>query len=90
MTKADKLALIADDKARTLTLTKGDDTMEVSILDNGVFRCEVKGAISSVNHGVADSFLKEVQRALGGIVKIARSGLARHHHHHDHKQGHTH
>jgi len=88
MTKAEKLAIIADDKARTLTLTKGSDTMEVSILDNGMMRCEVKGAISSVNHGNADSFLVQIQRALGGIVKIAKSGHA--HHHHAHTHGHEH
>jgi len=88
MTKAEKLALIADDSARTFTLTKGGDSMEVQILDNGMFRCEVKGAVSSVNHGSADSLLTNIQRALGGIVKTIKSGHA--HHHHTHTHGHEH
>lgn len=87
MTKAEKLRIIGDDAAREFTLTKGGDTMAVKILDNGAFRCEVKGAISSVNHGNADTFLKEVQRFMGGLVKIVRGGD---HHHHTHAHGHTH
>jgi len=90
MTKAEKLALIADDASRTFTLTKGSDVMEVSVLENGMFRAEVKGAVSSLNHGSADSLLTNIQRALGGIVRTIKSGHAHHHHTHDHKMGHTH
>lgn len=90
MTKAEKLRIIGDDSARTFTLSKGSDQMEVEVLDNGTFRCEVKGAISSVNHGNADTFLKEVQRFLGGVANVLKSGKAHHHHHHAHEHGHTH
>lgn len=88
MTKADKLRIIGDDTIREFDLSKGSDTMKVAVLDNGAFRCEVKGSISSVNHGNADSFLGQIARALGGVLNVKKNGHATHTH--THAGGHTH
>lgn len=84
MLKADKLRIIGDDAVREIDLGKGPDSMKVTILDNGAFRCEVKGSISSVNHGNADTFLGNISRALGGVVKILKNGHGHHGHTHTH------
>jgi hypothetical protein len=87
MTRAEKLAIIRDDSIRKLDVTKGGDRIEVTILDDGRFRSDVTGSVSSVNHGNAESFLGTVASLLGGLVKVTRRG---HGHTHTHQGGHTH
>ena len=88
MDRAAKLALIANDSIRALDLVKGGDRMAVKVTDDGRYRADVTGSISSVNHGSADNFLKDIARTLGGFLKITRQGKAHSHAHvHD---GHTH
>lgn len=88
MTRADKLKIIADESIREIVLTKGADTMEVSVTEDGRYRADVRGSISSVNHGNADSFLKDISRTLGGILKVLKHGHGAHTH--THKDGTTH
>ena len=88
MTKADKLRIIGDDAIKEFELNRGADSMKVSVLDNGAFRCEVKGVISSVNHGLADTFLANISRVLGGIIDVRKNGVTAHTH--THAGGHTH
>jgi hypothetical protein len=87
VTREDKLHIIADDSIRELTLTKGRDTMTVKVTEDGRYRADVQGSISSVNHGNASDFLKDIARCLGGVLKITRQGHA---HTHTHTGGHTH
>ncbi len=87
MTRADKLALIADETIREFTLTKGGDRIEVTITEDGRYRADVQGSISSVNHGNADSFLSEIARVLGGVLKVRKHAHA---HAHQHGGGHFH
>ncbi len=87
MTRADKLAIIADDSIRELLLVKGSDAIEVTVTEDGRYRADVQGSISSVNHGNADSFLSEIARVLGGVLKIQKHGHA---HQHQHAGGHFH
>jgi hypothetical protein len=84
MTRADKLRLIADDSVRKFTLSKGPDTMEVSITEDGRYRADVRGSISSVNHGNADTFLREIASVLGGVLQILKHGHGAHSHTHTH------
>jgi hypothetical protein len=84
MTRADKLALIADDSIRKFTLSKGSDVMEVSVTEDGRYRADVRGSISSVNHGNADQFLREIASFLGGVLKILKHGHGAHAHTYTH------
>lgn len=92
MDRADKLKLIGDDSVRKLDLTKGEDTMTVSVTEDARYRADIVGSVSSANHGNADSFLKEIARFLGGVLNISRQGHSHHHqgHGHSHGHGHTH
>jgi hypothetical protein len=83
-----KLRIIRDDSIRALDLVKGGDKMAVKVTEDGRYRADITGSISSVNHGSADSFLKDIARTLGGLLKITRQGKA-HAHTHTH-DGHTH
>jgi hypothetical protein len=84
MTREDKLKLIADDSIREIVLTKGPDTMEVTVTEDGRYRADVRGSVSSVNHGNADSFLGEIARVLGGVLKIQKHAHGAHAHTHTH------
>lgn len=86
--RAERLKLIADDSVRELELTKGDDRIEVKVTDDGRYRADVQGSISSVNHGSADKFLTDIARCLGGLLKITKHGHGQHTH--THTTGHTH
>ena len=88
MDRQAKLDLIKDDSIRELTLSKGGDSMSVKLTADGRYRADIVGSVSSTNHGNADSFLKEIARCLGGVLKITRQGHA-HGHVHSHA-GHTH
>jgi hypothetical protein len=89
VTREDKLRILADDSIRDLVLTKGNDRIEVKVTEDGRYRADVAGSISSVNHGNADSFLKDIARCLGGLLKITSHGHA-HAHTHDHAHEHKH
>lgn len=89
--KAERLRIIADDSVREVELRKGDDVMEVSVTEDGRYRADVRGSISSINHGNADSFLSEIARVLGGVLKVTKhshGAHAHHHHHHGHEHKH--
>jgi hypothetical protein len=81
VTREDKLRIIGDDSLREFTLSKGSDQITVKVTEDGRYRADITGSVSAVNHGNADSFLKDIARVLGGVLKITRQG---------HAHGHTH
>jgi hypothetical protein len=90
MTREQRLKIIGDDTIRKVELKKGDDVMTVSVLDNGRYRADVVGSISSVNHGSADSALKDIARFLGGKLSIMKNAHGHHHHAAGHAHEHSH
>lgn len=84
MDREERLRLVGDDSVRTLRLKKGADEMLTTVLEDGSWRNDVQGAVSSVNHGSADKFLAEAQRDLGGTTTIEKG------HGHVHEDAHEH
>lgn len=60
--------------AETWVLVKNNDRIQVTIFDDGTTKQEVVGAVSSVNHGTADSLVTLVARTLGGTIERLRTG----------------
>jgi hypothetical protein len=70
------------------TLTRGQDQIQVEILEDGTIKTETD-SISSANHSNADDFLKEMFRLAGGAAEIEfKRPIAvtetHHEHHHQH------
>ncbi len=57
----------------------GEDTIEITIAENGEIIMEAAGSISKKNHQSADDFLKETAALAGG--EVSREKLKRTHAH---------
>ncbi len=62
-------------------------TFEVTCLADGTVRI-VSGSHAGVSHKLAEDFVAELQRELGGSVKITKGHT--HVHEHDHNHDHDH
>lgn len=49
------------------------DKIKITILENGVIKME-SDRISAANHMTAEGFLREIAKAAGGEVVVARKG----------------
>lgn len=67
-------------KARRWIARRGDDVIEVTRLEDGTVRTDVKGEVSFTNHGSAEEALSMVEKLLGGETVIEKQGHAEHHH----------
>ena len=66
----------------------GKGEIDITILADGTCRIET-GNMAGVKHQAADQFIKELERLMGGDVKIERTKSS-HLHAHDHTHGHEH
>lgn len=73
----------------TYKLTKGSDTINITILDDGTIKTETD-KISAPNHSSAEGFLSWVARMAGGQTKRVGKGVASTTHTHQHGETHTH
>jgi hypothetical protein len=73
----------------TYKLTKGSDTINVIILDDGTIKTETD-KISAPNHSSAEAFLAWVSKMTGGVTKRVGRGKSSQTHTHQHGETHSH
>lgn len=74
----------------TYKLTKGPDTINITILEDGTIKTETD-KISAPNHSSAEGFLAWVAKMAGGTTqRVGRGAAAAHTHTHQHGETHQH